>query len=169
MQRDFFGEGNPLNTTPGQEGEAFEEGQRELIFGRIGYDKKLPENEARAQAIIYALARARKSTGRLNLDDIERAAQSINIYGADAKGVIEKLKVVREDLINDRKNQLYILKRNFPDVVADIITERGSEKYNFNYYEELFKTSTTPENTTYNVVFEYGPDGKIIGTKFEAQ
>ena len=169
MQRDFFGEGNPLNMTPGQEGEAFEsEEQRELIFGRIGYDKKLPENEARAQAIIYALARARKSTGRLNLDDIERAAQSINIYGADAKGVIEKLKVVREDLINDRKNQLYILKRNFPDVVADLVRE-GREKYSFNYYEELFKTSTTPENTTYNVVFEYGPDGKIIGTKFEAQ
>ena len=169
MQRDFFGEGNPLNMTPGQEGEAFEEGQRELIFGRIGYDKKLPENEARAQAIIYALARARKSTGRLNLDDIERAAQSINIYGADAKGVIEKLKVVREDLINDRKNQLYILKRNFPDVVADIITERGSEKYNFNYYEDLFRTSTTPESTTYNVVFDYDDKGNIIGTKFEAQ
>jgi hypothetical protein len=176
MQRDFFGEGNPLNMTPGQEGEPFEgtmgrtaEEERELIFGRIGYDKKLPENEARAQAIIYALARARKSTGRLNLDDIERAAKSINIFGADAKGVIEKLKVVREDLINDRKNQLYILKRNFPDVVADIIAERGSEKYQFNYYEELFKTSTTPENTTYNVVFEYDENGKIIGTKFEEQ
>ena len=168
MKRDFFGEGNPLNTTKGQEGEAFEEGQRELIFGRIGYDKKLPENEARAQAIIYALARARKSTGRLNLDDIERAAQSINIFGADAKGVIEKLKVVREDLINDRKNQLYILERNFPDVVADL-TREGREKYSFNYYEELFKTATTPENTTYNVVFEYDDKGNIIGTKFEAQ
>ena len=169
MQRDFFGEGNPLNMTPGQEGEAFEEGQRELIFGRIGYDKKLPENEARAQAIIYALARARKSTGRLNLDDIERAAQSINIFGADAKGVIEKLKVVREDLIIDRKNQLYILERNFPDVVADIITERGSKDYQFNYYEDLFRTSTTPESTTYNVVFDYDDKGNIIGTKFEAQ
>ena len=168
MNRDFFGEGNPLNTTKWQEGEAFEEGHRELIFGRIGYDKKLPENEARAQAIIYALARARKSTGRLNLDDIERAAQSINIFGADAKGVIEKLKVVREDLINDRKNQLYILERNFPDVVADL-TREGREKYSFNYYEELFKTATTPENTTYNVVFEYDDKGNIIGTKFEAQ
>ena len=44
------------------------------------FQKDLPLNEAASTAIIYALARARKSSGRLNLDDIERAAETLNIY-----------------------------------------------------------------------------------------
>ena len=40
-----------------------------------------------AQAIIYALARARKSSGRLNLDDIERAAETLNIYNDSSQAI----------------------------------------------------------------------------------
>ena len=162
MKRDFT-TGNPLD----EDNKAFEnEEQRNLIFGRIKYDTKLPENEARAQAIIYALARARKSSGRLNLDDIERAAQSLNIYGEDAVGVMTKLGVVREDLLNDRRNQLNILKRFYPDAVADLISERGSEDYSYEYYDELFKNQGQEKTKTYGVTFEYGDNGEIIGSTF---
>ena len=46
-----------------------------------GYDADLPKNEVRVQSLIYALARARKSSGRLNKDDIERASLTLNLYG----------------------------------------------------------------------------------------
>ena len=159
LRRDFE-QGNPLNP----DGAAFENNeQRDLIFGRLQYDKKLPENEARARAIIYALARARKSSGRLNLDDINKAAEDVNIYGDDSLGVIEKLKVVREDLLNDRRNQLNILERNFPDAISRLVTERGTTDYNFDYYENFFKTNQPPTNVqTYIVEFENG-EAKIVG------
>jgi len=66
------------------------------IFSRLKFDTKIPENEARAQAIIYALARARKSSGRLNLDDIERAAETLNIYNDSSHAILTKLKVDEE-------------------------------------------------------------------------
>ena len=65
---------------------------KNAIFARLKFDTKIPENEARAQAIIYALARARKSSGRLNLDDIERAAETLNIYNDSSQAILTKLK-----------------------------------------------------------------------------
>jgi len=63
------------------------------------FDKDLPLNQARANAIIYAIARARKSSGRLNLDDIERAAQDLNLFGfTSAASVITKLEFLENDL-----------------------------------------------------------------------
>jgi len=160
LRRDFE-TGNPLDA----DGQAFENNeQRDLIFGRLQYDKKLPENEARARAIIYALARARKSSGRLNLDDINKAAQDVNIYGDDSIGVIEKLKVVREDLMNDRRNQISILERMFPDAVGDLIEERGTTDYNFDFYEDFFKQNQPPTGVqTYTVEFDENGEAKIIG------
>jgi hypothetical protein len=159
LRRDFE-TGNPLDP----ENKAFKnDEQRDLIFGRLQYDKKLPENEARARAIIYALARARKSSGRLNLDDINKAAEDVNIYGDDSLGVIEKLKVVREDLLNDRRNQIGILERNFPDAISRLITERGTTDYNFDFYENFFKANQAPTGIqTYIVEFEDG-EAKIVG------
>jgi len=91
-QESYFGNGfNPVfeNAT-----------EQEKIMTRLGwYDKQLPLNQARANAIIYAIARARKSSGRLNLDDIERAAQDLNLYGfTSAASVITKLEFLENDL-----------------------------------------------------------------------
>ena len=87
----------------------------------------------------------------------------MNIYGDDSLGVIEKLKVVREDLLNDRRNQLNILERNFPDAIARLVTERGTTDYNFDYYENFFKQNQPPTNVqTYIVEFENG-EAKIVG------
>ena len=67
------------------------------------FDTDLPLNEARANAIIYAIARARKSSGRLNLDDIERAAKDLNIFGmTSSASVITKLQFLEKELLSKR-------------------------------------------------------------------
>jgi len=141
------------------------------IFNRLQFDKKIPENEARAQAIIYALARARKSSGRLNLDDIERAAETLNIYNDSSQAILTKLKVVEEELIAAHQVQADLLKRNFPTDAAQLAKERGGslsyvvdgQFIGDNYYNSLFGYSNTPVKQTFTVVpkdgggFEYVP------------
>ena len=141
------------------------------IFSRLQFDTKIPENEARAQAIIYALARARKSSGRLNLDDIERAAETLNIYNDSSQAILTKLKVVEEELIAAHQVQADLLKRNFPSDAANLAKERGGslsyvvdgQFIGDNYYNNLFGYSNTPIKQTFTVVpkegggFEYVP------------
>ena len=65
------------------------------------FDPKLAENRTRANAIAYAVARARKTSGRLNLDDIRRAAESLKISGfRDARTAIVELNTIRGELSN---------------------------------------------------------------------
>jgi len=141
------------------------------IFSRLQFDTKIPENEARAQAIIYALARARKSSGRLNLDDIERAAETLNIYNDSSQAILTKLKVVEEELIAAHQVQADLLKRNFPTDASNLAKERGGslsyvvdgQFVGDNYYNNLFGYSNTPIKQTFTVVpkkgggFEYVP------------
>lgn len=76
------------------------------LFGLLQYQKDLPLNEAASTAIIYALARARKASGRLNKDDIERAAATLNLYGESSKGVVTKLDFVINELKDAAKSQI---------------------------------------------------------------
>ena len=62
-----------------------------------GYDPDLPRNEVRVQSLIYALARARKSSGRLNKDDIERASLTLNLYGKSDRGIDASLQEVQRE------------------------------------------------------------------------
>ena len=63
------------------------------------FKPELAENRVRINAIAYAVARARKSSGRLNLDDIKRAYESLKVTGLiDSKTVIAGLITVREEL-----------------------------------------------------------------------
>ena len=103
--------------------EAERQANKTKIFNRLQFDSKIPENEARAQAIIYALARARKSSGRLNLDDIERAAETLNIYNDSSQAILTKLKVVEQELIAAHQVQADLLKRNFPTDAANLAKE----------------------------------------------
>jgi hypothetical protein len=53
----------------------------EMTYTNLGYDKNYAQNKVRENIIIYALARAQKPTGRLNVDDVKRASGSVNISG----------------------------------------------------------------------------------------
>tara|TARA_R100001509_G_scaffold60698_1_gene33520 strand:- start:2895 stop:4721 length:1827 start_codon:yes stop_codon:yes gene_type:complete len=102
--------GVPLfEATPGSGRTADEE--RQLIFKKLRlFDTELPANQVRANSIIYAIARARKSSGRLNLDDIQRAAQDLNIYGDSSADVIAKIGVLRDQLMRARNDNLAEIK-----------------------------------------------------------
>jgi len=140
--------------------EAERQRNKDLIFNRLQFDRKIPENEARAQAIIYALARARKSSGRLNLDDIERAAETLNIYNDSSQAILTKLKVVQDELLAAHQTQADLLKRNFPKDAASLAQDRGGslsyvvdgEFVGDNYYNQLFGYSVTPKPITYDVI-----------------
>ena len=136
---------------------------KNLIFSRLQFDRKIPENEARAQAIIYALARARKASGRLNLDDIERAAETLNIYGDSSEAILAKLGIVRQDLLSAYNIRRDLLKRNFAEDAANIADERGgSLEYSSWYYDNMFGTTTTPFLEVFDVSFT--EDGRVIHT-----
>ena len=63
------------------------------------FKPELAENRVRINAIAYAVARARKSSGRLNLDDIKRAYESLKVTGLiDSKTVVSALMTIREEL-----------------------------------------------------------------------
>ena len=74
------------------------------------FDPALAENRTRANAIAYAVARARKTSGRLNLDDIRTARESLQITGfRDARTAITELYTIRDELsdANDDMKRLY--------------------------------------------------------------
>jgi hypothetical protein len=104
------------------------EQEKNLIFRKLRlFDTELPANQVRANAIIYAIARARKSSGRLNLDDIERAAKDLNIYGDSSADVIAKIGVLRTQLVRSRNDNLGMIqymygtgKDNFYDKLIDM-------------------------------------------------
>ena len=116
--------GDPL--FEGTNGRSAEE-EKNLIFKKLRlFDTELPANQVRANAIIYAIARARKSSGRLNLDDIERAAKDLNIYGDSSADVIAKIGVLRTQLVRSRNDNLGMIqlmygsgKDNFYDKLMD--------------------------------------------------
>jgi len=97
----------------GTDGRTKEE-ERDLIYSKLKFfDTELPANEVRANNIIYAIARARKSSGRLNLDDIERAAKDLNIYGDSAPDVLTKITELRRQLMKSRQNDLAQIYLNY--------------------------------------------------------
>ena len=116
--------GDPL--FEGTNGRSAEQ-EKNLIFKKLRlFDTELPANQVRENAIIYAIARARKSSGRLNLDDIERAAKDLNIYGDSSADVIAKIGVLRTQLVRSRNDNLGMIqlmygsgKDNFYDKLLD--------------------------------------------------
>jgi hypothetical protein len=109
------------------------EQEKNLIFKKLRlFDTELPANQVRANAIIYAIARARKSSGRLNLDDIERAAKDLNIYGDSSADVIAKIGVLRTQLIRSRNDNLGMIQLMYgsgKDNFYDKLLEQGYATY----------------------------------------
>ena len=87
--------------------------QGESIFSGDFYDPEITKMEVRAQSLIYALARSRKSSGRLNKDDIERAALTLNLYGKSDKGIDASLEVVQVELQTYLRDEISKLKQGF--------------------------------------------------------
>ena len=105
------------------------EDEKQAIFNKLGFfDTELSANEVRANSIIYAIARARKSSGRLNLDDIERAAQDLNIYGDSSVDVVTKIRVLKDQLLGSRNDNLGQIQLIFPNYYKTMI-EQGYGSY----------------------------------------
>ena len=119
-------------------------GEQEKIANKLGwYDSDLPLNQARANAIIYAIARARKSSGRLNLDDIQRAAQDLNLYGfTSAAAVVTKLEFLENDLRLSRMSALdsFAIIPQFAPVYQKLI-DMGYDKVDFDRLREQISKS----------------------------
>tara|TARA_R100000541_G_scaffold27785_1_gene37118 strand:- start:6654 stop:8519 length:1866 start_codon:yes stop_codon:yes gene_type:complete len=136
----FYGE----NKFKGTDGRTDEE-EKQAIFKKLRFfDTDLPANQVRANSIIYAIARARKSSGRLNLDDIERAAKDLNIYGDSSADVITKLGVLRQQLTRNRE-----------DALANIRIMFGQGKDN--YYDQLIDMGYATYNRDRTLVYVQDP------------
>ena len=57
----------------------------------FGGDTEMFKNQVRINALAYGLARSRKSNGRLNLDDLQRASQAINLDSGSQKAILAGL------------------------------------------------------------------------------
>ena len=77
----------------------------------LNYNPSFAENKVKENIITYALARGLKSSGRLNVDDIQRAADSVGLYdftpGID---VITKLSTVLNVIRNAQFNTIEALR-----------------------------------------------------------
>ena len=133
--------------------------EKQLIFKKLRlFDTDLPANQVRANSIIYAIARARKSSGRLNLDDIERAAKDLNIYGDSSADVIAKIGVLRTQLERSREDALaniQIMYGTGKGNYFDRLIEKGYGTYN---RDRTFGYSTDTESKDY-----LKPTGKTSG------
>lgn len=75
-----------------------QQGAADAGVSRI-FDPTLPENKVRQNALAYALARARKGSGRLNQDDVENARRDVKITGATSvDDVLARLSAIEEEL-----------------------------------------------------------------------
>jgi hypothetical protein len=112
--------------------------QEFFVKPRQNYDPALAANEIKLNSIYYALARARKPTGRLNVDDIKNAKQSLQLYNLDTSSdtVITALQSIEYEL------------RGFVDAQRNIYEANNfNEEFLFNYKPERFHVTVDLEAT----------------------
>ena len=103
--------------------------QEFFVKPRQNYDPALAANEIKLNSIYYALARGRKPTGRLNVDDIKNAKQSLQLYNLDTSSdtVITALQSIEYEL------------RGFVEAQRKIYDANNfNEEFLFNYKPERF-------------------------------
>ena len=113
--------------------------QEFFVKPRQNYDPALAANEIKLNSIYYALARARKPTGRLNVDDIKNAKQSLQLYNLDTSSdtVITALQSIEYEL------------RGFVDAQKNIYEANNfNDEFLFNYKPERFHVTVDLEATT---------------------
>ena len=110
--------------------------QEFFVKPRQNYDPALAANEIKLNSIYYALARARKPTGRLNVDDIKNAKQSLQLYNLDTSSdtVITALQSIEYEL------------RGFVEAQRKIYDANNfNEEFLFNYKPERFHATVDLE------------------------
>jgi len=83
------------------------------VFTKDFYDPAIDKMQVRAQSLIYALARSRKASGRLNKDDIERASLTLNLYGKSDYGIDASLEVVQVELQTYLRDEISKLRQGY--------------------------------------------------------
>lgn len=135
------------------------EEQKQMIYNKLGFfDTELSANEVRANAIIYAIARARKSSGRLNLDDIERAAKDLDIYGDSSVDVLTKINVLKNQLVGSRNDDLSQIQIIFPEYYTRII-DQGYGAYDGRVTSELVSGGKEAGAGDFNYEFKITEEG----------
>ena len=111
--------------------------QEFFVKPRKNYDPALAANEIKLNSIYYAIARARKPTGRLNVDDVNNAKASLSLYDLDSSSdrVITSLNAVENEL------------RGFVNAQNQIYEKAGYEKgFLYNYNPSRFSTAEELQN-----------------------
>ena len=115
--------------------------QEFFVKPRENYDPALAANEIKLNAIYYAVARARKPTGRLNVDDVNNAKASLQLYNLDTSSdtVITSLQAVENEL------------QGFVNAQRQIYSKAGyNEEFLYNYNPSRFSTEPELQNQNEN-------------------
>ena len=113
-----------------------------FIKPRENYDADIAANEIKLNSIYYAIARARKRTGRLNVDDIKAARSSLQLYTLDFTSA-------SSDQIISALNTVELELRGFVDAQTDTYKDAGyNEDFLFNYETNGFGISVKLPATT---------------------
>ena len=111
--------------------------QEFFVKPRENYDPALAANEIKLNAIYYAVARARKPTGRLNVDDVNNAKASLSLYNLDTSSdtVITSLGAIESEL------------QGFVNAQKQIYKNAGYEEgFLYNYNPSKFSTEEELQN-----------------------
>jgi len=111
--------------------------QEFFVKPRENYDPALAANEIKLNAIYYAVARARKPTGRLNVDDVNNAKASLSLYNLDTSSdtVITSLGAIEAEL------------QGFVNAQKQIYKKAGYEEgFLYNYNPSKFSTEQELQN-----------------------
>ena len=115
--------------------------QEFFVKPRENYDPALAANEIKLNAIYYAVARARKPTGRLNVDDVNNAKASLSLYNLDTSSdtVITSLGAIESEL------------QGFVNAQKQIYKKAGYEEgFLYNYNPSKFSTEAELQNQNPN-------------------
>ena len=122
------------------------------LFLQINYNYQpaYAENVVREKIIAYSLARALKTSGRLNVDDLEQAREAVQLYGfVSSQDVITRLGVILESIRNAQRNTILSLKFGSNIDLLEIDPEL---KKDFNQLENFMNETGQGMESLYNRV-----------------
>ena len=112
-----------------------------FVKPRENYDADIAANEIKLNSIYYAIARSRKRTGRLNVDDINAARNSLALYTLD-------FTEASSDQIISALNTVELELQGFVDAQTNAYKEAGyKEEFLFNYEPTKFGLQPGPDMT----------------------
>ena len=114
------------------------------------YQPAYAQNVVREKIIAYSLARALKTSGRLNVDDLEQAREAVQLYGfVSSQDVITRLGVILESIRNAQRNTILSLKFGSNIDLLEIDPEL---KKDFNQLENFMNETGQGMESLYNQI-----------------